>query len=117
MIIVNEILDLAKRDKKKCLAVKFDFEKAYDSMTWSFLDYMLLRINFYAQWRRWMRGCYMTSSISVLVNGIASNEFTATKRLKKGDPLTPFLFLVVVEGLTRLVPKFCGRKYFQRILY
>lgn len=103
MVIVNELLDLAKRFWKSCLALKVDFEKAYDSVSWSFIDYMLLRLGFNVVWLKWMRGCYTASSISVLVNGSPTNDFPASRGLKQREPLAPFLFIVAVKGLAGLI--------------
>jgi len=41
--------------------------------------------------------------VSVLVNGSPTEEFKPYRGLRQGDPLAPFLFLVVVEGLAGLV--------------
>jgi hypothetical protein len=46
VVAVNEVIDLARKLKKECLIFKVDFEKAYDSVSWSFLDYMLQRFGF-----------------------------------------------------------------------
>jgi hypothetical protein len=41
VVAVNEIIDLAKKSRKECLIFKADFEKAYDSVSWNFLEYMM----------------------------------------------------------------------------
>jgi hypothetical protein len=41
VVVVNEVVELAKKSNKDCLIFKVDFEKAYDSVYWGFLDYML----------------------------------------------------------------------------
>lgn len=82
--------------------MKMDFEKAYDSVSWNILDYMLYRMGFNEVWRKWMKACVTAGTISVLVNG-SPIEVNAKRGLRQGDPLAPFLFLVVVEGLARLV--------------
>jgi hypothetical protein len=51
VVVVNEVVDLAKRTKKECVIFKVDFEKAYDSVSWSFLDYMLRRVGFGDKWK------------------------------------------------------------------
>lgn len=104
-VVINELIDYAKRRKKNCLMCKIDFEKAYVSVNWSLLDYMLQRLGFCDQWRSWVKACICSGSASVLVNGSPTKEFILQRRLKQGDPLVPFLFLVVAEGLSGLVTK------------
>lgn len=47
VVVMNELIDLARKRGKKCVIFKVDFEKAYDSICWDFLDYMLLRFGFH----------------------------------------------------------------------
>jgi hypothetical protein len=46
VVVVNEVVDFARKLGKECLIFKVDFEKAYDSVDWGFLDYMLRRFGF-----------------------------------------------------------------------
>ena len=46
ILILNEVVEEAMRSKKPVMIFKVDFEKAYDSVSWSFLDYMLFRLGF-----------------------------------------------------------------------
>jgi hypothetical protein len=112
VLVVNELLDLAKRRKDKCLFFNVDFERAYDTVNWNFLDYMMVRMGFAEIWRRWMRACIFHSSMSVLVNGSPTDDFVVGKGLRQGDPLSPFLFLIVAEGLTGLMCKAVNNNVF-----
>ncbi|XP_058746724.1 uncharacterized protein LOC131619669 [Vicia villosa] len=56
-------------------------------------------------WLRWMEGCVFTSSMSIMVNGSTTKDFTVEKGLRQGDPLSPFLFVLVMEVLTALMNK------------
>lgn len=46
VVVANEFLDLVKRSKRECFMFKIDFEKAYDSVSWDFLDYMMNWLGF-----------------------------------------------------------------------
>ena len=102
VVMANEVLEDVKRNGKSGVCFMVDFEKAYDSVRWSFLFDMLPRLGFHDKWISWVKGCLVSSSVSVLVNG-STEEFKPSRGLRQGDPMAPFLFLVVVEGLTGLV--------------
>jgi hypothetical protein len=103
VVVVNEVIDYAKKAGKECLILKVDFEKAYDSVDWGFLDYMLGRFGFCDKWRMWMKVCVYGGKVSVLVNGCPTQEIPIRRGLKQGDPLAPLLFLLVAEGLGGLM--------------
>jgi hypothetical protein len=99
VVIINDVVDFAKRTGQSCLIFKVDFEKAYDSVDWSFLEYMLYRFGFCYKWKDWIRACVFSGNMPVLVNGSPSEDINIKRGLKQGDPLAPFLFLLVAEGL------------------
>ncbi|GKV34792.1 hypothetical protein SLEP1_g43134 [Rubroshorea leprosula] len=103
VLVLNEVVDEVKLKKQKSFVFKADFEKAYDCVDWAYLDWMLCRMGFGMKWRGWIRECLSTARISVLVNGSPTEEFGMGKGLRQGDPLSPFLFLIVAEGLNGLV--------------
>lgn len=80
--VINEVVDFPKRKKKKCLILKVDFEKAYDSINWDFLDYMMDRLGFCEKWRLWIGECVCSGKCSVLVNGSPTEEISIQKGLK-----------------------------------
>ncbi|MCH79914.1 RNA-directed DNA polymerase (Reverse transcriptase), partial [Trifolium medium] len=86
VVVVNEVIDFARRAKKECLILKVDFAKAYDSVEWSFLEYMLRRFGFNDKWCSWIKACVFAGNLSILVNGSPTEEISINKGLKQGDP-------------------------------
>lgn len=84
ILISNEIIDEAKRKKKGVSILQVDFEKAFDSIQWSFLDHMLSKLGFCELWRSWIYQCISSATISILING------SPTKDFHMGRGLTPF---------------------------
>ncbi|GKA02352.1 RNA-directed DNA polymerase, eukaryota [Tanacetum coccineum] len=78
---------------------KVDFEKAYDSIRWDFVDTISKKFGFGDKWCKWIHSCLQSSRGSILINGSPTPEFQFFKGLKQGDPLSPFLFILVMESL------------------
>ncbi|GJV14676.1 RNA-directed DNA polymerase, eukaryota, reverse transcriptase zinc-binding domain protein [Tanacetum coccineum] len=97
--ILNEVISWCKRKRKQSLIFKVDFEKAYDSVRWDFLDDVLSKFGFGEKWRKWIHCCLHSSKGSIIINGSPTDEFQFGKGLKQGDPLSPFLFLLIMESL------------------
>lgn len=51
-LILNEIVDLMIRERNECMIFKVDFEKAYDTVLWDYLDEILEKMNFCIKWRK-----------------------------------------------------------------
>ena len=90
-------MDERRRSREEGVIFKIDFEKAYDHMSWDFLDQVLEKKRFSPRWRKWMSGCLFSVSYAVLVNGSAKGWVKASRGLRQGDPLSPFLFTLVAE--------------------
>ncbi|GKA71395.1 RNA-directed DNA polymerase, eukaryota, partial [Tanacetum coccineum] len=90
---------VVSKTKKELLIFKVDFEKAFDSIRWDFLDLVMDKLGFGSKWRVWIQGCLSNARASVLVNGSPTEEFEMFRGLRQGDPLSPFLFILVMEGL------------------
>ncbi|GAU47276.1 hypothetical protein TSUD_94650 [Trifolium subterraneum] len=112
ILIANEVVDEARKTKKELLLFKVDFEKAYDSVDWGYLDAVMGRMSFPVLWRKWIKECVCTATASVLVNGSPTDEFPLKRGLRQRDPLSPLLFLVFAEGLHVLMQAMVENHFF-----
>src|ERR1044072_4276128 len=66
---------------------------------------MLGRMGFSKRWVKWFKGCVESDFVSFFVNGSPWNEFHMQRGLRQGDPIVPFLLLIVIECLGGLMRK------------
>ena len=104
-LIACKVIHWLKSKKKEAVIMKLDFHKAYDSVRWDFVDHVLNRMGFGQVWPKWIWACISSAEMSIIINGSATKPFRMEHGLRQGDPLSPFLFVLVVDVLNRLLSK------------
>lgn len=98
------------------MAVKLDISKAYDRVEWNFLRQMMIRLGFDERWVDLAMETVRTSTYSILINGEPKGFVQPSRGIKKGDPLSPYLFLLCAEGLSGMMKKALETKQLHGVL-
>ncbi|KAJ0433988.1 putative RNA-directed DNA polymerase [Helianthus annuus] len=114
-MILSEVWTWCKKSGKKVFIFKIDFEKAYDNVNWGFLLDLMDKMAFPSRWCSWVKGVLESARSAVLVNGSPTFDFECHKGLRQGDPLSPFIFLIIMEAFSRLLDRSCSAGNFKGV--
>ena len=104
--VVYEMLHIMRNRRKGKtghMAMKFDISKAYDRVEWVYLRKIMLKLGLAENQVNLAMQCVASASYTVLLNGEPKGFISPSLGIRQGDPLSPYLFLFCVEGLSALI--------------
>jgi hypothetical protein len=101
VILAHEVIHSLKTTRTPGMLIKLDLSKAFDRISWKYMCSLLEAFGFDSHWVAWIMRLTSSTFFSILVNGVPSQPFSPTRGIRQGDPLSPFLFVIMVEGLGR----------------
>ena len=103
--LVDGVIKHAAAKNIPGLLLFLDFEKAFDTVEWSFIQKTLKHFNFGSSTMNWIRLFYHNTESCILNNGWSSAVFKLGRGVRQGCPLSPYLFTLCAEILAETIRK------------
>lgn len=103
--LLYDVMLFAEKENVPGLLLMVDFEKAFDSVSWDFLEKCLKFFKFPKSIVDWFHTLYNGASSCVYVNGQYSEWFSLNRGCRQGDPISPYFYLICAEVLSLLLRK------------
>ncbi|ONM30676.1 hypothetical protein ZEAMMB73_Zm00001d040162 [Zea mays] len=104
-ILVQRTARYLHQQRQARILFKLDISKAFDSVSWPFLIEVLRKMGFGQIWCDVVCGLLASSSTRILLNGVPGEIISHQRGLRQGDPLSPLLFILVMDVLNLLIQK------------
>ena len=101
--LINDLMEQTNATKIPGVLLALDFRKAFDTLAWTFIQYVLQKFNFGEGIRRWVEIFYNDVESTILNTGFATNWIKPTRGVRQGCPLSPFLFVLSAELLANKI--------------
>jgi hypothetical protein len=102
---LTHYLNQRKRGRNGVAAIKLDMSKAYDRVEWHFLHMMMLKLGFTDQWVSQVMKCVTSVRYHIKINEEYTTRIIPQRGLRRGDSLSPYLFILCAEGLSAMLQK------------
>lgn len=83
--------------------MQLDMSKSFDKLSWNYMWEVLPAFSFHQDYIRWIMDLISGAFLSIMVNGFPSKPFCPSRGIIQGYPLSPFLFVIITKGLSRIL--------------
>jgi len=101
--LMFDLIYYLSNTRSKAAILFLDQEKAFDRLNWDFLKGMLRAFGFGENFRRWIDIIYNQPTIRIKINNWISEKVEIQRGVRQGDPLSPLLYTLCIEGLACLI--------------
>ncbi|KAJ7962301.1 Ribonuclease H [Quillaja saponaria] len=89
--------------KKKFMMIKVDLQKAYGRLSWSFIRNTLELAGLDRQTSSAIMRCITSTNFKIIWNGGTTEEVQASRGIRQGNPLSPYIFVLCMERQGHLI--------------
>jgi retron-type reverse transcriptase len=101
-----DLVQTCKQRKKETIVLKLDFRKAFDTVSWDCIFKTLEGRGFDRKWLKWIHILTELAKTAILLNGVPSLWIQIKRGLRQGDPLSPLIFILIVDILQNVIQRF-----------
>ena len=98
--LLLDVMEYIKRENKEGVVLFLDFEKAFDSLNWMFIDSCLKKMGFGPDFCKWLKIIYTKPKAFLKINGFLSEGINLERGARQGCPLSCLIFIICTEFMT-----------------